>query len=344
MITRRQSLTGMATLGAATLGLAGCSSLRPGGGAGGGSDGGSGGGSSTLVLGHAGSETDPRQKGSEQIKELIEERSDGRITVEIHANSTLGSWEQMIEGLQLGTTHIVIESILALEAYTDLAGVETAPFLYESDEQFFGVWDGELGAEIKASLTEETGFELLGNMFRGARNLTVNSEVATLDALQGLTIRTPSTQTMVDTWQMLGARAEAMPWDEVYSALEQGVIDGQENPLDTAAFNALYEVQTHCTLTQHMYANYHFLMWGDTLAGFSEEDQQIIREAADEVGRTYTERTVASLEEYRTTLEGEGMIFVELQDREQWVEKVSPIFEELPDQVTTWVEQIRAQA
>ena len=154
MITRRQSLTGMATLGAATLGLAGCSSLRPGGGGGGGSDGGSDGGSNTLVLGHAGSETDPRQKGSEQIKELIEECSDGRITVEIHANSTLGSWEQMIEGLQLGTTHIVIESILALEAYTDLAGVETAPFLYESDEQFFGVWDGELGAEIKASLTE----------------------------------------------------------------------------------------------------------------------------------------------------------------------------------------------
>lgn len=341
MITRRQSLTGMAALGAATLGLAGCSSLRPGGGEGA-SDG--GGGTNTLVLGHAGSETDPRQLGSEQIKELIEERTDGRITVEIHANSTLGSWEQMIEGLQLGTTHIVIESILSLEAYTDLAAVETAPFLYESDEQFFGVWDGELGAEIKTALTEDTGFELLGNMFRGARNLTANTEVATLDALQGLTIRTPSTQTMVDTWQMLGARAEAMPWDEVYSALEQGVIDGQENPLDVATFNALYEVQTHCTLSQHMYANYHFLMWGEALAGFSEEDQQIIREAADEVGKTYTDRTVTNLEEYRTTLEDEGMVFVELEDRDAWVEKVAPIIEELPDQVSTWVEQIRGEA
>jgi len=341
MITRRQSLTGMAALGAATLGLAGCSSLRPGSGGG---DGDAGGGTNTLVLGHAGSETDPRQLGSEQIKELIEERTEGRITVEIHANSTLGSWEQMIEGLQLGTTHLVIESILALESYTELAAVETAPFLYESDEQFFGVWDGELGTEIKTALTEETGFELLGNMFRGARNLTVNSEVATLDALAGLTIRTPSTQTMVDTWQMLGARAEAMPWDEVYSALEQGVIDGQENPLDVATFNALYEVQSHCTLTQHMYANYHFLMWGEALAGFSEEDQQIIREAADEVGRTYTERTVTNLEEYRTTLEDEGMVFVELEEREQWVEKVAPIIDGLPDQVATWVEQIRGQA
>ena len=339
MITRRQSLTGMAALGAASLGLAGCSSLRPSNNAS--SD---GGGTQKLVLGHAGSETDPRQEGSKQIKKLIEERTDGRLTVEIHANSTLGSWEQMIEGLQLGTTHLVIESILALESYTELASVETAPVLYESDEQFFGVWDGELGTEIKTALTEETGFELLGNMFRGARNLTVNKEVATLDALAGLTVRTPSTQTMVDTWQMLGARAEAMPWDEVYSALEQGVIDGQENPLDTATFNALYEVQSHVTLTEHMYANYHFLMWGEALAGFSEEDQKIIREAADEVGATYTERTVTNLEEYRTTLEDEGMTFVELEDRDAWVDKVSPILEELPDQVATWVEQIRGGA
>ncbi|GAA1488121.1 TRAP transporter substrate-binding protein [Brachybacterium sacelli] len=338
MITRRQSLTGLAALGAGTFGLAGCSGLRPN------STASDGGGAQNLVLGHAGSETDPRQQGSEKLKELIEERTEGRLTVEINANSTLGSWEQMVEGLQLGTTHIVIESILALEAYSDLAAVETAPFLYESDEQFLGVWDGALGDEIKTTLTEETGFELLGNMFRGARNLTVSQEVAVLEDLQGLTIRTPSTQTMVDTWQMLGARAEAMAWDEVYSALEQGVIDGQENPLDVATFNALYEVQPRCTLTQHMYANYHFLMWGEALAKFSQEDQQIIREAADEVGSSYTERTVTNLEEYRTTLEDEGMTFVELEDRDAWVEKVEPIIEELPDQVTAWVEQIRGGA
>lgn len=342
MITRRRSLTGMAALGAASLGLAGCSSLRPDGGSGGG--GSDGGGAQKLVLGHAGSETDPRQKGSEQIKELIEERTDGRLTVEVHANSTLGTWEQMIEGLQLGTTDIVIESILSLEAYSDLASVETAPFLYESDEQFFGVWDGALGEEIKTALTEETGFELLGNMFRGARNLTANQEVATLEDLQGLTIRTPSTQTMVDTWQTLGARAEAMAWDEVYSALEQGVIDGQENPLDVATFNALYEVQSHCTLTRHMYANYHFLMWGEALAKFPEKDQTIIREAADEVGKTYSERTVTNLEEYRTTLEEKEMTFVELEDREAWVDKVQPIIEGLPEQVAGWVEQIRGGA
>nr|KEP24611.1 hypothetical protein DA06_02650 [Georgenia sp. SUBG003] len=334
----RKSLASVAMLGTAALTLAACSSANSEAG------GDETGGERTLVLGHAGSETDPRQLASEEIKKIIEEETDGRITVEIHANSTLGSWEQMIEGLQLGTTDLVIESILSLESYTELASVETAPFLYESDEQFFEVWDGELGEEIKGAITEETGFELLGNMFRGSRNLTTNSEVTSLEDLEGLTIRTPSTQTMVETWQTLGARAEAMPWDEVYSALEQGVIDGQENPLDVAAFNALYEVQSHVTLTEHMYANYHFLAWGDALAEFSEEDQEIIRSAADEVGKTYTERTVTNLEEYRATLEEEGMTFVELENREEWVEQVQPIIDGLPEQVSEWVTEIRGAA
>lgn len=337
----RKTLAGLAALGMLTFGVAACSDGN--GGNGGGGNGGGGGGELNLVLGHAGSTTDPRQLASEQLKEIIEEESDGRITVEIHPNSTLGSWEQMIEGLQLGTTDLVIESILSLESYSTLAAVETTPFLYESDDQFFRVWDGALGEEIKSAITDETGFELLGNMYRGARNLTSNIEVATLPQLQGLTIRTPSTQTMVQTWQLLGARAEAMPWDEVYSALEQGVIDGQENPLDVATFNSLYEVQSHVTLTEHMFANYHFLMDSATLAGYSDEDQQIIRDAAHQVGETYTERTVDNLVEYRETLEGNGMVFVDLQDRDEWVAAVQPIVDDLPEQVADWVTQIRGE-
>lgn len=332
----------VALVGAATLALAACSEAAGDTDPGASADGSGGGETMTLVLGHAGSTTDPRQLASEELKEILETETDGRITVEIHPNSTLGSWEQMIEGLELGTTDIVIESILALESYTDLASVETAPFLYEDAEHFFEVWDGDLGGEIKSSITEASGFELLGNMYRGARNLTANTPVTQLSDLDGLTLRTPSAATMVETWQTLGARAEAMAWDEVYSALEQGVIDGQENPLDVAVFNALFEVQSDLTFTQHMFANYHFLMSESALTGFSDEDQQLIREAATTVGETYTERTVTNLEEYAATLEAEGMALHELEDRDAWVEKVTPIIDKLPAQVQAWVEQIRS--
>lgn len=295
----------------------------------------------TLTLGHAGSDTDPRQAASEQFEEIVERESDGRIAVEIHGNSTLGTWEEMIEGLQLGTTDVVIESLLSLESYSDLASIETAPFLYDSPEQFFEVWDGELGEEIKGEVSAATGYAILGNLYRGPRHLTTKEPVTSLEELQGMTIRTPSAQTMVETWQGLGARAEALPWSEVYSALEQGVIDGQENPLDVAVFNDIYEVAPEITQTAHMYANYHFLMWDEALSGMPEEDQQIIRDAATEVGETYTETTAASQEDYVAELEANGATFHELTDRDAWVEAVQPVVQGLPEQVQEWISQIQ---
>lgn len=295
----------------------------------------------TLTLGHAGSDTDPRQSGSEQFKELVESGTDGRITVEVHGNSTLGTWEEMVEGLQMGTTDVVIESLLSLEAYSDLASVETAPFLYDSEDQFFEVWDGELGDEIKSTITEDSGYAILGNMYRGPRQLTTNTPVTSLDDLKGKTIRTPSAETMVQTWQALGARAEALPWAEVYSALEQGVIDGQENPLDVIVFNDIYEVTPEITLSAHMYANYHFLMWDDALSGMSKEDQQVIRDAAQTVGDDYTTNTVAQQEQYRTELEEKGATFHELSDRDAWIEATEPVVQSLPEQVQTWIDEIR---
>lgn len=297
--------------------------------------------SATLTLGHAGSDTDPRQSASESFKEKVEAATDGGLTVEVHGNSTLGTWEEMIEGLQLGTTDVVIESLLSLESYSDLASIETTPFLYDSPEQFFEVWEGDLGDEIKSTIGEATGYTILGNMYRGPRELTTKVPVTDLAGLSGMTIRTPSAETMVNTWMELGARAEALPWSEVYSALEQGVIDGQENPLDVAVFNGIYEVAPEITMTSHMYANYHFLMWDESLSGMCQEYQDAIRTAADEVGADYTANTASKQEEYRAELEANGATFHELTDREAWVEAVQPVVDSLPEQVRTWVDQIK---
>lgn len=295
----------------------------------------------TLVLGHAGSDTDPRQVASKQFKEIVEAESDGKITVEVHPASTLGTWEEMIDGLQLGSTDIVIESLLSLESYTDLASIETAPFLYETEEEFFEVWNGELGSEIKQSVTDASGYVTLGNMYRGPRELTTKEPVTTLEDVKGLTIRTPSAPTMLATWEALGARAEALPFNEVYSALESGVLDGQENPLDAILFNSIHEVAPHIGETSHMYANYHFILWEEALVGLPESYQEIIREAADQVGTDYTETTVSESEKYRGELEAAGAEFHEITDREKWVEATQPIVDGLPEQVQTWIEQIR---
>lgn len=294
-----------------------------------------------LVLGHAGSETDPRQTAALQFKELVEEKSDGNITVEIHSAATLGTWEEMIEGLQLGTTDVVIESLLAVESYTDLSSIETAPFLYEDEDQFFEVWDGDLGTEIKQAITDASGYEMLGNMYRGPRQLTTKEPVETLDQLKGKTIRTPSAPTMLATWEALGARAEALPFNEVYSALESGVLDGQENPLDAILFNSIHEVAPHIGETSHMYANYHFITWNERMQALPKEYQEIIRESSDEVGKTYTENTIKNTEDYRAQLEEAGAEFHKIKDLDQWVKASQPIIDGLPEQVQEWVKEVR---
>lgn len=329
----------LAGAGIVALALAGCSTggSAPSSSAGTGAEG----ETMTLVLGHAGSTTDPRQWAAEQFAERIETATDGRVNVEIHSDSTLGTWEEMIDGLQIDSVDIVIESMLSVEAYTDLASVETAPFLYDSEEQFFEVWEGELGDEIQASVTEASGYALLGNMYRGPRQLTTKEPVTQLSDVEGLTIRTPSAQTMLDTWNALGARAEALPFNEVYSALESGVLDGQENPLDAILFNSINEVAPNIAETNHMYANYHFIMWDEALQGYPEDIRQAILEVADEVGQEYTDRTVANMAGYRTQLEEAGAQFNEISDRDAWIEATQPVVEGLPEQVQTWVEQIR---
>lgn len=322
----------LALLAVAGVALAGCS--------GGGDDGGDG--SYTLVLGHAGSTTDPRQWAAEQLAERLEEASDGQITVEVHSDSTLGTWEEMVDGLQLGSVDIVIESLLATEAYTDLASVETAPFLYDSEEQFFEVWDGELGDEIKDEITAASGYTFLGNMYRGPRELTTVEPVTQLSDLEGLTIRTPTAQTMLDTWNALGARAEALPFNEVYSALESGVLDGQENPLDAILFNSIHEVAPNIAVTDHMYANYHFIMWDEALQGYPDDVRELIEETAAEIGQEYSENTIADNEEYVEELEAGGAVFNEITDRDEWVAATQPVVDGLPEQVQEWVDEIRS--
>lgn len=328
----------LATLAIGALALSGCAA---GGDTAGTPDASGDGESYALVLGHSGSQTDPRQTAALALKEIVEAESDGRVTIEVHADSTLGTWEEMIEGLQLGSTDIVIESLLSLEAYTDLSGVETAPFLYESPEQFFEVWDGELGAEIKGAISDASGYEILGNMYRGPRELTTKNVVTTLDDLKGLTIRTPSAPTMLATWEALGARAEALPFNEVYSALESGVLDGQENPLDAILFNSIHEVAPNIGETSHMYANYHFLMWDDALSGLPQDVQDLVRDAADRVGEQYTASTIENTATYRADLEAAGAVFNKITDRPKWVAATQPLIEKLPAQVQEWVAQIR---
>ncbi|GAA3593259.1 TRAP transporter substrate-binding protein [Agrococcus terreus] len=332
-ITSRRATTGIAAIAIAGLALTGCSSAE-----GGTTEDGSI-APMALTLGHAYAVDSLQHRAAEQLAEEVSTLSDGAITIEVFPSAQLGSWEEMQEGLEIGSTNIVIESLGSLERYTDLAAIEGLPFLYEDEEHFFEVWDGEMKDEILTAVRDDSGFQLIGSLYRGGRVLNSTRPVEGPADLGGLKLRVPNQQTYIDTWQALGAAPTPMALNEVFSAMEQGAIEGQENPLDVVRFSSFYEVAPYVTETNHLYGNFHFQMWGDTFDGYAPEVQEILLQAADTVSSTYRETSISEREEHRAFLEENGVEFYPI-DLAEWRQPTAGLIEQADPQVREWAETI----
>ncbi len=297
--------------------------------------------SMSLTLGHAYAPDSLQHRAAEQLSELVAEKSDGAITIDLFPSAQLGSWEEMQEGLEIGSVDIVIESLGSLERYTDLAAIEGLPFLYEDAEHFFEVWDGDMSAEILDAVREDSGFKLIGALYRGGRQLNSIREVDGLDDLAGLKLRVPNQQTYISTWQALGASPTPMALNEVFSAMEQGAIEGQENPIDVVRFSSFYEVAPFVAETNHLFGNFHFQMWGDAFDQFPAEVQEILLAAADEVSADYRATSISEAAENKKFLEDAGVKFTTI-DLAEWRKPVASLIDAANPQVKTWAEAILA--
>lgn len=295
-----------------------------------------------LKLGHVGSATDPRQDAGMLFASLVEMKTNGQVKVEVYPSGMLGTWEEMIGGLELGSTDIVIESVGCVESYSNLACIETLPFLFRDTGHFLKIWESPLGKEILDKISQETGFLFLGHMYRGARHLTAVRPVEKLADLEGLKIRVPPLDTYIQIWEKLGASPTPMAWTEVFTALQQKVIDAQENPLDVIRFNSIYEAAPYLTLTGHILGNYYFIFWDDTFEQFPDNVQEAIKEAANEVSSWFTLNTFKAEEQNLTFIEENGGIIIKLgqEELEKWKDKVSKIVESKDEIVQKWAQEI----
>lgn len=307
----------------------------------GGTDGGGGDATLTLRLGHSYGIDSLQNRAAEQLAENVNEASDGRLTIEVFPASQLGSWEEMQEGLEIGSVDIVIESVGSLERYTDLAAIEGVPFLYRDADHFFAVWDGEIGDEIIQAIRDDSGFLLLGEMYRGPRVLNASRPVSNLDDVQGLKLRVPTQQTYIDTWNVLGASPTPLALNEVFSGIEQGAIEGQENPIDVVRFNSFYEVAPYVTNTNHLYGNFHFQVWGDTYDSWDAELRELLDAEIATISAEYRETSLNEETENIEFLEGAGVTFYDI-EMEEWAAQTQSVTDSVKsDQVKEWVETIK---
>jgi len=220
---------------------------------------------------------------AEKFKELIEQASNGNINVQIFHSNSIGNETEILQQIQMNTIQMGIITGGPFDTFDPVVRVINYPFLFKDNEQADEVLDGPLGAKILKSL-ERAGFKGLCFSENGFRNLTNNKHsVKSPDDIKGLKIRVMASALHKAIWQALGANPTPMPWP-IYTELEQGVIDGQENPLWVIEVYKFYEIQKYMTLTRHVYSPHidvASLKWWKTLdANTQDLIQRTIHEAA----------------------------------------------------------------
>lgn len=232
----------------------------------------------TIKLGVVTKPGSAQNIAAEKFKELIQQRSGGDITVRIYHSASLGNETEILQQVQMNTVQMAIVTGGPFDTFDPVVRVVNYPFLFKDNAQADRILDGPLGAEILKSL-ESSGFKGLCFSENGFRNLTNNKRpVRSPDDIGGLKIRVMASAIHRAIWQTLGANPTPMPWP-IYTELEQGVIDGQENPLWVMEVYKFYEIQKYMTLTRHVYS-YHIdvasLKWWESL---EKNDREMIRNA-----------------------------------------------------------------
>lgn len=279
----------------------------------------------TLRAGHGAQSQHPTQFGLEHFAGLVAERTNGAVRIDVYPNRQLGEEREMVEGLQLGTVDMAVVSTGPLGAFSPQINVLDMPFLFRDSAHAYAVFDGDVGQTLLGNFDAQ-GITGLGIWENGWRHLTINKEVTVPADLQGVRLRTMENQVHMDAFAALGANPMPMVWGEVYTSLEQGVIDAQENPITVIYTNQLWEVQERVVLTQHVYGPHVFLASAMALDRLPDEYRDIITEAALEAARFQREKSAELEAEQREMLVSEGMEVVEI-DITPFQEAMTPVYE-----------------
>ncbi|HZK02230.1 MAG TPA: TRAP transporter substrate-binding protein [Anaerovoracaceae bacterium] len=253
-------------------------------GCGGSSDGEGGGGDAqeTIVIKAAHVEVEDRaiHEGLVKFGEYIAEESDGVLKLEIFPNGELGDDSDVVESILLGTVQMTVPGSALFTSYDEKFAVMNLPYLFNSKEEMDAAFTGEFG-DLLGEWFEEYGFKLLGFNYDGARCMSNNVRpIFTPADMKGIKYRVMDSNLYIDMFKYMGANPTPMGYGEVYTALQQGVIDGQDNPPGLTYGSKFNEVLKYFSVTQHVYANCPAIIGADFFNSLDKEYQDIIAAGA----------------------------------------------------------------
>lgn len=291
-----------------------------------------------IKLSHVVNEKDGFHMAALKFKELVEAQSD--ITIEIHPNAELGDERTLLEGMQIGTIDMgVITNGPVSNFYPEIAVLEL-PFLFGSNEEVYQVLDGPIGQELLDNLSQ-VGLKGLAYAERGFRNLTNSVRpVLTPEDMKGLKIRVMENPVYIDTFKALGANAVPMAWTEALTAMQQGTIDGQENPVNVLYAFKLFETQDYMSYTRHTYAPALFVMSMNLFGSLDADTQKLFKESAQAAAEYERQWDIEKEAEQLAMLKEEGMQ-VDEPDLKPFKAAVQPVYEKYGDKFGKYLKAIQ---
>ena len=298
----------------------------------------------TLKAAHSVAETHPYHLGLVKFKELVEERTDGAVVIELYSNAVLGDERACIEGLQLGTLDIAVSSTGPLGNFKKDFLVLDLPYLFKDVTHARTVLDSEIGQQLLDSLND---IGIVGAAFweNGFRNVT-NSKRAinSLEDMKGLKLRTMENEVHMAAFKAFGVDPTPMAWSEVFTSLQTGALDGQENPIAIIHAQQLNTVQDYLAITNHVYSPSALLISKITMDKFDADTKEILIEAAKEAG-AYERELLSSMEAQQLAELEEAGMTITRPDLDEFIAAAQTIYVDYEDRFSEGlIDEILAMA
>ena len=304
----------------------------------------------TWKLGYNTVEDSVRGVAAKKFKEIVEEKTNGRIKIEIYPAETIGTAQEMVEAVKVGAQDFQMVGNGTFSPVVDEYNLFSVPFMFNSAEEGLAFSESEV-AQRWADKAFERGYKILATYDLGFNQITNNVRpIRKPEDLEGVLLRTnPADRLNIQVFKQLGASISTMSYSEIYMGLQTGVVDGQFNPLDAIYETKFHEVQDYLTMINLQWYAFMLSMTEKTWSGLDNETQAILLDAAKQASEFAKDYTTEKTEEYLGLVEDEfeEITFITPEEKVAFVEKLQPIYEELrekyedlPD-MEKWLEDYR---
>lgn len=272
-----------------------------------------------LLAGHQANESDIWHESLVYFSDRVYEMTEGRVEVRVYPNEQLGKERELIRSIKLGVVDITTTGE-TMQNWAKLTAFCAIPYLIRDSEHLEKVAGGEIGKLIEQNMIDEIGLRPIAYFERGARHLTSNRPIKVPEDLNGIILRVPNVPVFVKVWEALGAKPTPMTFSEVFTALQQGTVEAQENPYSFIYTSGFYEVQDYINLTRHVIGWVYVVIGEDKFQSLPEDIQDILLEAGYEMQDYHQSLFHEEEMELERILKEKGMTFVDV-DTDKFREK-----------------------